>query len=112
MVKEVFRKVFNWKLSANEESEDWDIMWCDGFVPPEKLSKMKQYQKINHFPGMYNIARKNLLCKNLNLMQKQFPADYNFFPITYNLPFDNNELRAQFKPGKPKTFIVKPEANS
>ena len=61
VVKEVFRKVFNWKLSSNEDSEDWDIMWCDGFVPPEKLSKMKQYQKINHFPGMYNIARKNLL---------------------------------------------------
>ena len=27
VVKEVFRKVFNWKLSRNEEGEDWDIMW-------------------------------------------------------------------------------------
>ena len=61
---------------------------------------------------MYNIARKNYLCKHLNQMQKKYPDEYNFFPISYNLPFDYNDLKAQFKSGKPKTFILKPEANS
>lgn len=39
-------------------------------------------QKINHFPGMYTLARKNNLAQNLNLMQKYFPDEYNFFPET------------------------------
>jgi len=34
---------------------------------------MKPYQKVNHFPGMYTLARKNYLGKNLMKMMKQFP---------------------------------------
>ena len=41
MIKEVFKDAYNWRLSRSEESEDWDIMWCDGAVIPEKLAKMK-----------------------------------------------------------------------
>jgi tubulin polyglutamylase TTLL6/13 len=73
---------------------------------------MRPYQKINHFPGMYNIARKNFLCKHLNAMIKLFPKEYDFSPVTFNLPYDYNELKNQFNGNHPKTFIVKPEANS
>jgi len=31
---------------------------------------MKKYQKVNHFPAMYSIARKNQLCFNLMKMKK------------------------------------------
>ena len=34
---------------------------------------MKPYQKINHFPGMFELSRKNNLCKNLMKMRKKFP---------------------------------------
>jgi hypothetical protein len=37
---------------------------------------MKSYQRTNHFPAMYAMARKNLLAKNLLAMQKYFPKDY------------------------------------
>jgi tubulin polyglutamylase TTLL6/13 len=69
-------------------------MWCDGAVPPDKLTRMKLWQKINHFPGMYNLARKNYLGKHLNAMRKLFPEEYNFYPQTFNLPYDYNELKA------------------
>lgn len=34
-------------------SDDWDIFWSDAGVLPERIAKMKPYQKVNHFPGMF-----------------------------------------------------------
>lgn len=44
------------------------------------------FQKVNHFPGMSEICRKDLLARNLNRMLKMFPKDYNFFPKTWCIP--------------------------
>ena len=41
-------------------------------------------------------------------MAKIFKDDYNFFPKTWQLPTDNNDLKLQFSKKKNKTFIVKP----
>jgi len=59
-----------------DEEEDWDIWFIDGPSIPALLQKMKNYQRTNHFPGMYVMARKNLLAKNLLAMQKYFSEDY------------------------------------
>ena len=40
-----------------------------------------------------------------------YPNEYNFFPKTWILPSDANDLKAQFNFKKTKTFIVKPVAN-
>ena len=94
-------------------------------VQPETLARMRPYQKINHFPGMYCLARKNHLGKNLMKLMKQFPEEYSFFPQTWLLPAELSDFRNQFnshvqsgnegKTGakakkKFKTYIVKPEA--
>jgi tubulin polyglutamylase TTLL6/13 len=49
---------------------------------------MEHHQKINHFPGMYTLSRKNLLAKNLMKMRRKDPDEYNYFPLTWNLPGD------------------------
>lgn len=43
-------------------------------------------QKINHFPGMSEICRKDLLARNMSRMLKLFPKDFHFFPRTWCLP--------------------------
>lgn len=43
-------------------------------------------QKINHFPGMSEICRKDLLARNMSRMLKMFPKDFLFFPRTWCLP--------------------------
>jgi len=62
----------NYNLSYDEE-EDYDIYWIDGPIAPTFLMKMQPYQRTNHFPGMFALARKNLLAKNLQAMKKMFP---------------------------------------
>jgi tubulin polyglutamylase TTLL6/13 len=59
-----------------DEEEDWDLWFIDGPTIPALLGKMKSYQRTNHFPGMYALARKNLLAKNLQAMQKYFPKEF------------------------------------
>lgn len=67
VVKAVGKKLFKWRLSYDPE-EDWDVWWTDMAVQPETLARMRPYQKINHFPGMYSLARKNHLGKSLMKM--------------------------------------------
>ena len=87
---------------------DWDLCWCDTGVTPDKLIRLKPYQRINHFPAMHGIARKDQLARNLNRMKRLFPNEYSFFPQTWLLPGEYNDFRAQFNGKKSKTFIIKP----
>ena len=80
-------------------------------MTPDTLLKMEHHQKINHFPGMFNLSRKNMLAKNLMKMRKKAADDYNFFPLTWNLPEDYSDLETYHQcrqQGKAQTFIVKP----
>jgi tubulin polyglutamylase TTLL6/13 len=54
---------------------------------------MRPFQKINHFPGMFNLSRKNYLARHLIRMTPEFPQDYDFYPRTWMLPTEYNELR-------------------
>lgn len=112
VVRLVTKKLMGWKLQRSPEATNWDVMWTDNAVQPEQLSKMQPHQKINHFPGMYSLSRKNYLGRNLVRMRKGFPEEYSFFPLTWMLPSEYGELRAYFeKDKKVKTVIVKPEAS-
>ncbi len=75
---------------------------------------MHLFQKINHYPGIHILARKNLLGLNLMSLRAKLPEEYDFFPLTWMLPMQYAEFRNYFenKPqGKTRTFIVKPEAD-
>lgn len=111
VVKKTARDLYEWKLDYKEDSLNWDLFWTDGVVQPERLSQMKPFQKINHFPGMYSLARKNYLAKNLNKMRKNFPDEYDFFPRSWLIPAELSDLRSYHGATKNKVYIVKPEAS-
>ncbi|OMJ84989.1 hypothetical protein SteCoe_13826 [Stentor coeruleus] len=108
IIKSIASEELNWTLSEKDTEENWDICWQDFAISPEKFADLEIYQKINHFPGMGTLSRKNNLASNLNIMQKVFPDDYNFFPETWVLPKDLFDLknRAKFN-----ILIVKPESS-
>ncbi|XP_033903114.3 tubulin polyglutamylase ttll6-like, partial [Acipenser ruthenus] len=92
------------------DDEDWTVYWTDYSVSMERVIEMKRYQRINHFPGMSEICRKDLLARNMNRMLKLFRKDYNIFPQTWCLPADYVEFQAYQRSRKNKTFICKPDS--
>ncbi|XP_077285754.1 tubulin polyglutamylase ttll6-like isoform X2 [Arctopsyche grandis] len=110
---DVIRRVTSaFGMKAVHDKDDWNICFTDGNVTIEKSKEMKRFQRINHFPGMAEICRKDLLARNLNRMNKCFPHDYNFFPKTWCLPSDFNDALIYSKYHKNKTFIIKPDCGS
>ncbi|XP_045429435.1 tubulin polyglutamylase TTLL13P isoform X2 [Pipistrellus kuhlii] len=92
------------------EDEEWNVYWTDCSVSLERVMDMKRFQKINHFPGMTEICRKDLLARNLKRMQKIYPREYNIFPRTWCLPADYGDFHACGRQRKTRTFICKPDS--
>lgn len=105
----VRRAARKYGLREAAEGEDWTLFWTDCSVSLDRVKDMKRYQKINHFPGMSEICRKDLLARNLNRMLKLFPKDYNIFPRTWCLPADYSDFQAFTRAKKNKTYICKPD---
>lgn len=70
---------------------------------------LAKHQKINHFPGMINICKKDELAINLNRMRRLRSEDYDFFPTTYCLPREWKYFRPAARDND-KTWIVKPQS--
>ncbi|XP_049639693.1 tubulin polyglutamylase TTLL13 [Suncus etruscus] len=92
------------------EDEEWTVYWTDSAISLERVMEMKRFQKINHFPGMSEICRKDLLARNLNRMQKLFPTQYNIFPRTWCLPADYGEFQTFGRKRRNCTYICKPDS--
>ncbi|XP_058453436.1 tubulin polyglutamylase TTLL13-like isoform X1 [Malaya genurostris] len=94
------------------ENEHWNVCWTDSLVGVDFCRDMRRFQKINHFPGMFEICRKDLLARNLNRMLKMFPTEYQIFPKTWVFPADLGEAIAYSRTHRSKTYILKPDQGS
>ncbi|XP_070542446.1 tubulin polyglutamylase ttll6-like isoform X16 [Ptychodera flava] len=92
------------------EDEDWSLYWTDYSVALERVMEMRRFQKINHFPGMSEICRKDLLARNMNRLLKLFPKEFAVFPRSWVLPADYGDYQAFCRTKKNKTYICKPES--
>ena len=94
MIEEVAKTVMKWRVSKREDpNAEFDIMWQDLYIDNTQLKNLKPYQKINHFPAMWQITRKSYLATNLKKFAKLFPLEYDFFPLTWILPQEFFELK-------------------
>uniref|UniRef100_F6XVE2 Tubulin tyrosine ligase like 6 n=1 Tax=Ornithorhynchus anatinus TaxID=9258 RepID=F6XVE2_ORNAN len=98
-------------LREGGEREEWTLYWTDFSVSLDRVMEMKGYQKINHFPGMSEICRKDLLARNMSRMLKLFPKEFHFFPRTWCLPADWGDLQSYSRSRKCKTYICKPDSS-
>ncbi|XP_037046574.1 tubulin polyglutamylase ttll6-like [Bradysia coprophila] len=107
IVTEIAREL-QWKLT--NEHNLWNIFWTDSIMGVGFCLTMQRFQKINHFPGMMEICRKDLLARNLNKMLKVFPEEYNIFPKTWSLPSNYADALNYSLKHKNRTYIIKPAA--
>jgi len=126
---EDLRKQLKWKLSnitpaivkrcasnsgfrlMRKTCNDWTATWGKHMKSP-LFKEIKESQKINHFPGTFNIGRKDRLWKNYHrLMIRHGKTEFGFLPRTFCLPADTKLLRKVWerKGGKGR-WIVKPPA--
>lgn len=52
------------------------------------LRSFTPFQKANHFPGSWNIGRKDLLWRNVSRMKRQHPQHFDIMPMGFVLPDD------------------------
>ncbi|KAI5614687.1 tubulin polyglutamylase TTLL7 isoform X1 [Silurus asotus] len=97
---------------TRDEDETANFIWNDSAVQHDKIAELRNYQRINHFPGMGEICRKDCLARNMSKMIKSQPQEYSFIPKTWIFPAEytqfQNYVKELRRKRKQKTFIVKP----
>ncbi|KAJ1521378.1 hypothetical protein ONE63_003053 [Megalurothrips usitatus] len=109
----VRRTVVNSGFRLIRKSNEWTGTWGK-HMKSINFKVLKDYQKINHFPGTFQIGRKDRLWRNLfRLMAKFGKKEFGFIPKTYVLPQDSKMLRAAWERSNGKeAWIIKPPASA
>ncbi|KAM9305042.1 tubulin monoglutamylase TTLL4 [Gastrophryne carolinensis] len=123
------RKLLKWKMSTVTpnvvkqavarshfrvtKKHDWLGCWGH-HMKSVAFKTIREYQKLNHFPGSFQIGRKDRLWRNLSKMQARFGRkEFNFFPQSFVLPQDIKLLKKAWEQGGTKQkWIVKPPASA
>lgn len=70
---------------------------------------LRDQQKLNHFPGTFQIGRKDRLWKNLHRLMLKYGKDqFGFIPTSYILPQEARLLRQVWEKNDEDKWIVKP----
>ncbi|NXU63001.1 TTLL4 polyglutamylase, partial [Horornis vulcanius] len=98
---------------VSKKSNDWLGCWGHHMKSPG-FKAIREHQKLNHFPGSFQIGRKDRLWRNLVKMQARCgKKEFNFFPQSFILPQDIKLLRKAWEEGASRQkWIVKPPASA
>jgi tubulin polyglutamylase TTLL6/13 len=99
---------FGFTLTEDDRA-DFDVIWHNTGMKTNQIKKLKSYQKYNHFPGMYQLANKRNLGRNLMRMFKLHSEEFKFFPKTWVLPNDYSDFVKHNKQNENQYYIIKPE---
>eukprot|EP01063_Lacrimia_lanifica_P007282 TRINITY_DN1461_c0_g1_i1.p1 TRINITY_DN1461_c0_g1~~TRINITY_DN1461_c0_g1_i1.p1 ORF type:complete len:1115 (+),score=337.47 TRINITY_DN1461_c0_g1_i1:71-3415(+) len=70
------------------------LIWVDRGISVETAKTLvEEKQRLNKYPGMKEMCNKVLFTHHLNRMAALFPDDFAFYPQTYCVPGDEDELR-------------------
>lgn len=62
------------------------LVWVDGILSILEAENLLPYQRVNKIPCLDFLCYKSTLFEELNLMRKDFPSYFEFYPHTYLLP--------------------------
>jgi len=87
-------------------------VYISGAIRPKLLLEMDQYQKYNHYPGSWQLGRKDNLWRNVSRMRRAFGEEFAFCPPTYLLPEDFPRFRREKEEHPQQLWILKPKASA
>ncbi|ESO06681.1 hypothetical protein HELRODRAFT_155740 [Helobdella robusta] len=104
--------VLNSGFSFTNRTNAWLGTWCRNIKTP-LYKNIKDYQKFNHFPAIYQIGRKDHLHRNITRMVNNFGSEqFGFTPQTFILPANMKAFFAAWKANPCKKWIIKPPASA
>lgn len=90
IVRDTIRLV-GWR-ECDAGDDNWDVAWGDTTAALFRgVQQLKPFQRVNHFPLMQIICRKDLLAQHLQTIRQLCPhgtEEFSFFPETWVLPGD------------------------
>ncbi len=101
-------KYAGFKLSKGSA---WNVLWTAA-SRNEIVGAMHPLQKTNHFPGVFQIGRKDNLWRNINRLKRIHGKDYNICPTTYVFPEDLTRFLHEKDAVDSQIWILKPQASS
>ncbi|KYN42127.1 Tubulin polyglutamylase TTLL4 [Trachymyrmex septentrionalis] len=109
----VRRTVVNSGYRLMKKCRYWSGTWGK-HMKSISYKSLKESQKVNHFPGTFQIGRKDRLWRNLSrMMMKYGKREFGFVPRTYVLPQDMRMFRQVWeKNGGKEKWIIKPPASA
>ncbi|KAI8609514.1 tubulin-tyrosine ligase family-domain-containing protein [Chytriomyces sp. MP71] len=82
---------------AGPTQTDWNLFWSNGKIEAHEFRNFNKYQKINRFPRMHEMCRKDKMYLNFSRL-KQVHGDrhFDFLPITFLLPQEYDTFYSQY----------------
>lgn len=125
------RKFFKWKLSTITPILVRKVIVNSGFVMVRKSNQwlgtwgkhikspmfktLKDYQKLNHFPGTFQLGRKDRLWRNFQRLINAYGLkEFGFLPHTFVLPQELKQLKLHWdqRGAGIDWWIIKPPASA
>ena len=90
----------------------FNVAW-NGALRKGDFERLNVHQRVNHFPGTWELGRKDKLGANLEKARRRRPDAFDFAPRSFLLPRDTEEWRKdRARLGPRETYIIKPPASS
>ena len=71
----------------SETLPEWNVLWTTKQTKHIQFEGLHENQRVNIFPKMAEITRKDRLSKNINRMKKKHGVEhFDFVPTTFILP--------------------------
>lgn len=91
----------------------WNFFW-GRHLPGSLYKHFNPFQRVNHFPGTTSIGRKDAMAFNLKRLENRmnWSEEELFYPKTFELPTQREELLADMRNNPLKQYILKPSNSS
>lgn len=93
------------------KGKDWHIQWSGPSMVEDAYRHLEEYQRVNHFPGSWELTRKDRLWLHFQDMARKFGGAFDFVPQSYVLPEQADEFMQRYE-NTNHIWIVKPNASS
>lgn len=109
------RRVFEAaNVRPTKSQSHWNLFWGH-HLKVQEYAALLSCQQVNHFPGSFELGRKDRLCANLLRMRKRHPTAYEgIIPDTYLTAndYDRQQFLLQFQANPRAMWILKPPNSS